>query len=205
MSGDQVLICFALKEEAKFLPKPGGRVLVTGMGKRNATENLRKELARARPSLVFTCGYAGGLNPILKLSDVVFDADADFPLTDKLKNLGAKPVRFHCADRIAVTATEKQSLWQSTGADAVEMESEVMRKICREQNIPSATLRVISDVAGEDMPLDFNALTTANCEMDFGKLALKLITGPQKIPQLLRFQKQTAAAARKLAETIKAL
>jgi adenosylhomocysteine nucleosidase len=205
MSKGEILICFALKEEARFLPKAHGRILITGMGKKNAAESLERELALARPESVVTCGYAGGLNPKLKLCDIVFDADADSDLAGKLNALGATVVHFLCADRIAVTAMEKQSLWKSTGADAVEMESDVMRKICREQNIPSATVRVISDEAGEDMPLDFNALMTPDCKMDFAKLAFKLLTGPQKIPRLLRFQKQTAMASRKLADTIEKL
>lgn len=201
-----VLVCFAVKEEAKFLPaSPGARVLVTGMGQKNAVNSLRKELATAKPNLVLTCGFAGGLNPKLKLSDVVFDADAESSLADKLTALGAKPARFHCATRVAVTAAEKQALWESTGADAVEMESSAIRKICRDQNVPSATIRVISDAAGEDLPLDFNALMTPDDRIDFAKLALKLMTSPQKIPQLMRFQKQTIKAARTLAETLETL
>lgn len=198
-----VLICFAVKEEAKFVqPRASAHILVTGMGQKNAAESLRKELAAAKPGLVLTCGFAGGLNPKLHLSDVVFDADAESGLADKLTALGAKPARFHCTTRVAVTAAEKQALWQSTGADAVEMESSAIRKICREQNIPSATIRVISDAAGEDLPLDFNALMTPDDRIDFAKLALKLMTSPQKIPQLMRFQKQTIKAARSLAEVL---
>ncbi|MDB6021672.1 MAG: phosphorylase [Pedosphaera sp.] len=206
MNTPLVLICFAVKEEAKFMRQNAdARILVTGMGQKNAAESLRKELALARPELLLTCGFAGGLNPKLKLTDIVFDADSESGLAEKLTGLGAVPARFHFADRVAVTAVEKQSLWQSTGADAVEMESFVMRKICRENKIPSVTVRVISDEAGEDLPLDFNALMTPDCRIDFAKLALKLLSGPQKIPRLMKFQKQTILAARKLAETLETL
>lgn len=198
-----ILFCFAVKEEAKFVQtRNSARLLVTGMGQKNAAAQLRDELASTRPSLVLTCGFAGGLHPELKLSDIVFEADAESGLAEKLLALGAKQVRFHCADCVAVTRAEKEALWKSTGADAVEMESSIIRKICREQNIPSATVRVISDAAGEDLPLDFNALMTPDYKINFAKLALKLVGAPQKIPQLMRFQKQTIAAARRLADVL---
>lgn len=181
------------------------RILVTGMGQKNAAENLQRELTERRPGLVLTCGYAGALNPRLKIGDVVFDEDVECGLSSKLKELGAIAARFHCSARIAVTAEEKKSLWQQTGADAVEMESQVMREICQKNKIPSATVRVISDVVGEDLPLDFNALTTPDLELDFKKLLLKIASHPQTIPRLLRFQKQTAMAGRKLANTLEQL
>ncbi|HWF19919.1 MAG TPA: hypothetical protein VG754_11660 [Verrucomicrobiae bacterium] len=201
-----VLICFAVKEEAKFLPRDAtARILITGMGQKNAAESLRKELSATRPGLVLSCGFAGGLNPDLKLSEIVFDSDAESGIAEKLASLGAKPVRFHCNERVAITAAEKKALRQTTGADAVEMESSALRKICREQKIPSATIRVISDTADENLPLDFNALMTRDMRIDFTKLSLKLLAGPQKIPHLIRFQKQTSEAAEKLAEILEQL
>jgi nucleoside phosphorylase len=201
-----ILVCFAVKEESKFFEP--SRVnnhcerLVTGMGRKNAGEKFRQFLAGDRPQLVITSGFAGGLNPQLSTGAVVFEEDRDVALGNKLRELGATPARFHCADHVAVTAADKLALWKSTGADAVEMESSVIRSICLENNIPSATIRVISDAAQEDLPLDFNALMTADDRINWVRLATKLIGNPQKIPSLMKFQRQTISAARKLAEVL---
>lgn len=201
-----ILICFAVKVEAKFfLPasqKDGHRLLITGMGVRNASLGIREALTEVRPSLVVTAGFAGGLNPGLKVGTVVFDEDTEAGLSPSLLKLGAVAVRFHCATRVAVTAAEKQALWSSSGADVVEMESSAIRAICREHKIPGATVRVISDAAGEDLPLDFNALMTSEDQINYLKLLGMLLAGPQKIPRLMKFQKQIVVAARELADVL---
>src|SRR6185503_20338017 len=103
-----------------------------------------------------------------------------------LLTAGACPVKFHCVDRVAITVDEKRELWETTGADAVEMESQIIRAICRAHGIPSATIRVISDAAQENLPLDFNALMTGDHELNYPRLVLALLSSPRKIPALLR-------------------
>lgn len=181
---------------------PSLRVLTTGMGIRNARNVFDQAIAHAAPKLVLTCGFAGGLDCELRLGDVVFDADDAFPLTAALLAAGARPANFHCSDHVATTPAEKSQLRATSGADAVEMESSVIRALCRKHGIPSATVRVISDTADESLPLDFNALMTADYRMHFGRLAWQLVRQPGKIPELMRFQKRVNFAAQRLAETL---
>lgn len=208
------LICFALKEEAAAFRKlVVGRsdicILIVGIGRENAEKSIRNFLSSNTPERVLTCGFAGGLNPDLKLGDVVFELP---PTPDNGKNLfnrltaaGAKSVKFFCADRIATTVAEKNKLRIQTGADVVEMESSAIQAVCAERGIFCATVRVISDTAHEDLPLDFNALAKPDKSLDFGKLLLAIARSPGKIGALMELQKKTSFAARQLALVLEKL
>jgi len=203
----RVLVCFAVKEEAAAFKKQLAddakiRILVTGMGRRNAERALRQELEKELPELVITCGFAGGLDPKLKGGDVLFETSAGEPLAAALQKSGATPGRIICAERVATTAAEKRELRSTTRADAVEMESGHICAICAEKKIPCATVRVILDTADSDLPLDFNSLMNANQEMDFLKLARTLMGSPGKIPLLMSLQKESRSAAEKLSEVL---
>lgn len=201
-----VLVCFALEEEAEaFRGIAVGRadipVLTTGIGRKNAEDSVHECLKTCSPQWVLTCGFAGGLNPALALGDVVISTDDDM-LKEKLRAAGAKPSVFFCASRIATTAAEKQELRRTTGADAVEMESEAIHAVCRNRGIPCATVRVISDPAQVDLPLDFNLVSKSDLSLDYGKLLLAIAKSPGKIPALLRLQRNCRFAAGQLAETL---
>ncbi len=200
------LICFALEEEAapfrKFASaRPGVLICITGIGRKNAETAVSGILAREKPAFVLTCGFAGGLNPTLATGDVIVSTE-DGMLQEKLLAVGAKSSVFFCASRIATTVAEKQELRRTTGADAVEMESQAIQTVCREHGIPCATVRVISDPAQVDLPLDFNSLSKADLSLDYGKLLLAVAKSPEKIPALLRLQKNCRFAADKLADTL---
>ena len=202
------LICFALKEEAAPFHKiaaqrPGVFTVIVGIGRQNAEKSVRSFLASNSPELVLTCGFAGGLNPDLKLGDVIFELSTlNIQPSTRLLTAGAKSAKIFCADRIATTVAEKKALRAETGADAVEMESAAIHAVCAERGIPCVTVRVISDTADEDLPLDFNALAKADKSIDFGKLFLAIAKSPGKIGALMALQKKTRLAAERLAAVL---
>ena len=202
------LLCFALKEEAAPFHKiaaqrPGVFTVIVGIGRQNAEKSVRSFLASNSPELVLTCGFAGGLNPDLKLGDVIFELSTlNIQPSTRLLAAGAKSAKIFCADRIATTVAEKKALRAETGADAVEMESAAIHAVCAERGIPCVTVRVISDTADEDLPLDFNALAKADKSIDFGKLFLAIAKSPGKIGALMALQKKTRLAAERLAAVL---
>jgi hypothetical protein len=203
-----ILVCFAMDDEARPFRawarnRPHVEILVTGVGAQNAERVLRRCLEkRDRPEAVFTCGFAGALDPRWALGDVLYEADDAFPWMARMEAAGAHPARFHQAPRILATAVEKKACRQFTRCDAVEMESRALRSVCAAQRIPSATLRVISDTATEDMVLDFNLFMTPQQRLSYGRLLAHLAVRPQLVPGLLRFHRQTLFAAKQLASTL---
>lgn len=202
----RALVCFAVPPEAKpFLKMIRSRsdidVLVTGMGARNAEVAIRRALETKKPSQVFTCGFAGALDPKLCVGDVVY-LTADPSLDAKLSAAGARHVSFFCSVRVVITATEKATLRQTTGTDAVEMESAAIISTCSEAGLFCSTVRAISDMASEDLPLDFNALMTGDQKLSPAKLALAILKAPQKIPALMRLGRNSEFAAKQLADVL---
>ena len=196
----QSLFLFAVVEEARpFLRATRGtaglRVEITGIGPRKAREAVLLALEKSRSVFVLSCGFAGGLNLSFPRGTVFCFVDDGFSLESVLIEAGAIHGRFVCSDRIVVTAAEKAALWQRTGADAVEMESGVIRDICRERGVSSATVRVISDAADEDLPLDFNHLSGPNFELSYARLATELVRRPGEALELLRFRRVLREAA----------
>lgn len=201
-----MLVCFALKEEASAFQRltrdhAGLSIRLTGIGKPNAEKAVRNFFTTKVPDFVLTCGFAGGLDPNLAIGTVVFTTE-DQALAASLASARATPARFHCATRIAITIAEKQELRRTTRADVVEMESEAIQAVCREFRIPCATVRVISDTANENLPLDFNQLSNPDQSLNFGKLAWAIAKSPGKIPALMQLQKNSRLAAENLARVL---
>ena len=180
-------------------------VLLTGMGAHNAEQAVSDALKTVRPGRVFTCGFAGALNPTLSIGDVVFATKVSPHLAQRLQSSGARQVVFVCVERVVTTAAEKCALRAQTNADVVEMESAVIERVCREAGVECVTLRAISDTAREDLPLDFNALMTSDQKLDLAKLAVAILRRPQRIPALLRLGKNSAIAAEKLGKVLVAV
>jgi adenosylhomocysteine nucleosidase len=207
MSGP-TLVCFAVPQEAKpFRKSMPARsdlhVLVTGMGGRNAERALGEAMEKLSPALVFSCGFAGALAPSLRIGDVVFDlGTTPGEMASAFIELKAVPVIFHCATQVAITAAEKSALHASTGAGAVEMESKVIHAVCAARGVQCVTLRAISDLATEELPLDFNALLTSDQNLSGRKLAAALLNAPHKIPALMRLGWNSARAARALSQVL---
>jgi adenosylhomocysteine nucleosidase len=202
-------VCFALTEEAGTFKKiytGNTPVFYTGIGRLNAEKATREFLATNTPGLLLTCGFAGGLISDLKIGDVVFEMPSggsdSADVRSKLTAAGAKAAKIACVDRIATTAKEKKKLREETGADAAEMESGAVQALCRERGILCATVRVISDTADEDLPLDFNNFLKEDKSLDMSKLMMAVARAPWKMGALMELQKNTKLAAQRLAEVL---
>jgi nucleoside phosphorylase len=207
---NRIVVTFAVPEEARpFRPYlgslPNVNLVITGIGPRQAQTAFQPCLTPTPPSLVLSCGFAGALNPDLPCGTLVVDTSAAPELGPLTARLGLRPGRFHTVNHVLSRASEKAALRQHTGADAVEMESGAIRRLCQERQVPCAILRVISDAAEEDLPLDFNRYLGTNGRLHLARLAADVARSPSRCSALLRFRKSTQNSARILAEALVAL
>jgi len=198
------LICFAFEEEARIFRQrmPSASpwcIHLTGMGAASARQSM-KILHSLRPEAVLTCGFAGALNPQLGLGDVVFQADAIMDLEAKFAAAGARAARFLQVDQVIWKSEDKLSLWRTAQADAVDMESQVIREICHAAGLPSATLRAISDTATDDLPLDFNYYLLPDGKPRWLRLGGAVLQNRSLIPRLIQLRRGFRLAASNLAQ-----
>jgi nucleoside phosphorylase len=182
-------------------PHRKAEVLITGIGRSSVGNALVPRLQAAAPSLVISSGFAGGLQPNLQTGDVLYEgADAD--MNRRLTGAGARRGRFACVDHVAVGAHEKIHLAESSGADAVEMESGHILRMCQAARIPCTVVRVILDTRDQDLPLDFNSVIRADGKVAPLKLAAAIARNPAIVKRLLALRQQTRIAATALGEAL---
>jgi adenosylhomocysteine nucleosidase len=160
-------------------------------------EELVKQALKNRKAVtgIISIGFCGALDPALKIGDIVISGER--PITKHPFVAGV----LYTSTRVAVTAKEKSALRQSTGAIAVDMEAATVERIAHEWGVPFRCVRVVSDTASEDMPLDFNQYRNAAGRFDLQRIILRAISSPfTVIPALLRLNENCRNASRKLGE-----
>ena len=145
---------------------------------------------------VVSAGFCGALDPALRIGDIVVSGEvprsAPSPFVEgELLSM----------DRVAVTAAEKRELRRNTGAVAVEMESAAVARKAREWNVPFRSVRVVSDTALDDLPLDFNLYRDASGRFSRWRIAAAALRRPlTAVPGLVRLDRNCRQAAESLGE-----
>jgi adenosylhomocysteine nucleosidase len=204
-ANEQGAVLYQANGEAKSV-----EVLLTGIGRKVCGESLLQYASsgNAKPDLVISSGLAGALKEDFKPGDLVVarkvrtlrndaNADSDHTLLERAVQSGARVIEtLITAERLVPTAIEKERL--SFFGEAVDMESAfVMTEFVR--SAACVTIRAISDTANEDLPLDFDRCLTPQGEIKTMKLVNEIVRRPGNLPNLVRFGRQSNAAANSLA------
>lgn len=177
-------------------------LLANGPGPRLAARAVNVARERQNVEKLISVGFCGALDPALALSDIFIATevlDVSKAMSPARPAHAYKSGKLLSMDRVAATAAEKQEL-RKRGADVVEMEAGAVAERAEHFNIPFYAIRVITDTANEDLPLDFNQMRDAEGRFDRFKILTSAARQPGIFPTLLELNRRCNAAARVLGD-----
>lgn len=192
VSSSWLIVASESRELANISPRQGWTLLASGPGSPLVKVALRD---RKPADGIVSVGFCGALHPSLKIGDIVVAGEGVESPRSFVRG------EIVCADRVVATASEKRALHQRTGAIAVEMESAAVAAKAREWGVPFRCIKAVSDLAEEDMPLDFNQYRESAGNFSRARIALAALRRPfSAIPGLLRLERNCRQAAQALGE-----
>lgn len=193
----KILLLVATRVEAQRLPAE--TTVVTGVGAQRAVRALEAAVSERRPDLVVSAGFAGALDPSLRVGDVVrasrvIDEQGG---TETVADGDGRTLL--SLDRVA-SVEEKRRLHAATAAHAVDMESLALARRARELGVRFAAIRAISDPADFALPPESERWVGPEGAPRVGEVMRWAGVRPSRIALLLRLKSHADLAGRRLAE-----
>jgi len=182
----------------------------TGVGGKICRQRIARFLKDRKLECLINAGFAGALNDQLGVGDLLLARNfstADLSLT--LDSLAHLPI--HIANLLTVpsmidSSEERNRIAQTTGAVAVDMETEFIARSCAEHGVPLLSLRVISDTPRHPLPAPPSVLFDLDEQRThFGRLAFYMAKNPTAIWRLISFARGIGRARERLSNAIIAL
>jgi len=182
-------------------------VLHTGVGEKACRQRLVKFLEHQQFDALISTGFAGALDDRLEVGDLVLAKNfSTIELNDKLSSRSDLAIR--AADlltlpRLIDSSDERNQIARTSGAAAVDMETEFIARACAEHGIPLLSLRVISDSPHEPFPAPAHILfDVAKQRTDLPQFATFFLAHPNRVPRLIHFARRIGKSRNTLATAL---
>ena len=203
-------IVTGLTAEAK-IAAPLGRVLAGG-GSAEGAARAAAQLADEGATMLLSFGLAGGLCAAMVpgtivIPENVITKDRQFAASLAVSAWlgGVTAPSLFASDAVVAKAADKNALWHSIGAVAVDMESGAVAAVAQARGLGFAVLRAVCDTAGTDLPPAALVALNARGAIGFGRVAASVLRAPCQIPALLRLASQAAIARAALVRRVAVL
>ena len=167
-------------------------VIHTGVGEESARNQIQEFLKKQRLQFLISSGFAGGLDPELKIGDLLVAENYSSPILIEAARcyLQAYFGNLTTQQVAAESVISKQELFLKTKALGVDMETSVIAQSCAETSIPFLSLRAISDTAHQALPVPFEAWFDSVSQKARPLALLRyLALHPARIPDFVQFVK----------------
>jgi adenosylhomocysteine nucleosidase len=182
-------------------------VLHTGVGEKVCRERIGKFLQDAQFHVLISAGFAGALNDQLQVGDVLMAKNfSTVDLSDRRLFFSSSP--FRTADLLTLPALidsreERDHVARTTGAAAVDMETEFIARACAAHGVPLLSLRIITDTPRQQFPAPPNVLFDIDRQRThLTALAKFFLLHPNRVPRLVQFGRMIDRAKRTLANAL---
>ena len=178
-----------------------------GAGAKRAAAAVDRALEKFDADAVISTGFCGALDDELAIADVVVASEVTAGGRRFTAAIPSSVRRHHngvvCSiNRVAQTAGEKRAL-RASGGTAVEMEAGGVAERAAAQGIKFYCIRVVTDLAGEDMANDFNLALRPDGHFATISILSRALRDPLvRLPELVRLRNRCVRASRALGEFI---
>lgn len=174
----------------------------TGVGRKRCHTNIELFLEAVKPKLLISSGFAGSLIEALDVGEIIIAQNfSNIDLVSLLSR--AREVTLHTVDRMMDSVEERRLIAKQYGADAIDMETEVIARSCAARGIPMVSMRVISDSLTARFPARPDVLFDLDSQKTkFSRLIPYLLTHPFAICRLTAFARQIRRARTVLTDTL---
>jgi nucleoside phosphorylase len=208
----KVLVCCALEMEARAIAREWREakgsessspvVLVVGI---RAVRLKQSDIGDFK--CIIMAGLGGGLDPDLKIGDVVIDDAAGLISEACEENLSAavnwRRGKIHTVDTIVATPAEKAELFRRSGAAAVDMENAAVRAMAKKAGVAFLGIRAISDTANQSVSPKVVGMVDEFGRPKILELAKTLLRKPGLFGELMRLGEQSKRAATAMGKAVR--
>lgn len=191
-----------------------------GLGESGVERTLKPAIEQHRPDRLVVIGFAGGLDPGLKIGDLkcITSARATDPKQGGFAGIGGIPSAIDVVDvdalsvgdRPVLTASVpvtcpgmKVDLFEQTGCPLVDMESFNIASLCAELELPVKIWRAVSDGASDSIPSGLMACVRPNGTVNTFEAIRFLAVRPWLWSTAIRLRANARLASNSLVQAIR--
>lgn len=182
--------------EFRFYESREAVAVCGGIGPEAARRAAEAVIVLYSPDLLYSVGYAGALDPTLKVADVLTPAHVingnDGSRVDLSKGQGTL-----LSLNAVASVAQKSRLRESYGAQAIDMEASAVARAAEARSVGFRAIKVISDEFNFELPTD-GRFVDADGRFHQGRFALHVLVRPWLWLPLVQLARNSARATQAL-------
>ena len=180
----------------------------TGVGAKACADKIDNFLRAAHPEFLISSGFAGSVCEDWNVGDLLLCENFSDRrlLLQAQRALSARHPwvgRMFTSTSIVDSLAERNEIARADGADAVDMETELVAQACARHGVPLLSLRVISDTPRQPFPAPPNVLFDIERQRtNATKFMAYFLRHPARVIRLFRFARRVSRARRVLTDAL---